>query len=164
MPTKKTLTALNVKKLTARKGEIQTDYFDQQYPGLAMRVSKKRKSWTYTFRLLGQQRRMTLDTYPPMPVTEAHDKWRWARDEVRAGRDPDPRQTGAKVATDFTGVFEEWLKRDQADNKTAKVVERSFRRSVLPHWGNREITDIKRKDAVAVIDAITDQGTVIMVR
>ena len=40
MPAKKTLTALNVKKLTARKGEIQTDYFDQQYPGLALRVSK----------------------------------------------------------------------------------------------------------------------------
>ena len=164
MPAKKTLTALNVKKLTVRKGEIQTDYFDQQYPGLALRVSKKRKSWTYTFRLHGKQRRMTLDTYPPMSVKAAHDAWRKARDEVRAGRDPAPRQTVAKAVTDFAGVFEEWMVRDQAGNKTAKRVERSIRNGVLPSWGHREITEIGRRDVLDVIDAIADKGTLVTAR
>ena len=99
-----------------------------------------------------------------MGVAEAHDIWRKARDELRASRDPVPRQAGVKVVTDFAGVFEEWLKRDQADNKTAKVVERSIRRLVLPLWGNREITEIGRRDVLDVIDAIADQGTIVTAR
>jgi integrase len=164
MPTKKTITAAAAKKLTVRKGTVQTDYFDAQYPGLALRVSKKRKSWTYTFRLNGEQRRVTFDTYPPMTVAEAHDAWRKARDEVRAGRDPAPRRQPDKATTDFFGVVEEWLRRDQANNKTAKVVERSMRRLVLPLWGDREITELGRRDVLDLIDGIADKGTVTTAR
>src|SRR6476469_8546446 len=122
MPTRKQITDTLAKKLTVRKGEVQTDFFDQQYPGLSLRVSKKRKTWSYIFRLHGKQHRLPFDTYPPMGVTAAPDAWRKARDEVRAGRDPAPRHVAAKAVTDFAGVFEEWMVRDQAGNKTAKRV------------------------------------------
>jgi hypothetical protein len=40
-----------------RDGEVQTDYFDTQVSGLALRVSERRKSWTFHF-TLGKRRRL----------------------------------------------------------------------------------------------------------
>ena len=34
------------------EGEVQTDYFDAQVSGLALRVSERRKSWTLTTALV----------------------------------------------------------------------------------------------------------------
>jgi hypothetical protein len=106
---------------------------------------------------------MTLGVFPSvLSVAQAHDAWRAARSEVDAGRDPGQRvECGA---TDFEGVFEEWLKRDQAENRTRHVVEYRLRKYALPKWKGRQITDIKRRDVLDVIDAIADRGTIILAR
>jgi hypothetical protein len=45
----------------ARDGELQTDYFDTQVSGLALRVSKwGHKSWTLHYTLGGKRHRLTL--------------------------------------------------------------------------------------------------------
>ena len=61
MPTHKTLTDAAVRKLKAKKSQ-QIDHFDQQYPGLAIRVSHSRKVWVYFHRLKGDPklRRLTF--------------------------------------------------------------------------------------------------------
>jgi integrase len=97
-----------------------------------------------------------------MNVAQAHDAWRQARRQVEGGRDPGQRVE--RGATDFEGVFEEWLKRDQAENRSRHVVERRIRTLVLPSWKGREIADIKRRDVLDVIDAIADRGTIILAR
>src|SRR5262249_41239605 len=97
-----------------------------------------------------------------MSVEGAHDAWRKARDAVRAGRDP--ANSEARSSTDFNGVFEEWLKRDQAENRTRHVVERRIKKYVLPKWQHRPIAEMGRRDCLDVIDAIADRGTVIMAR
>ncbi|MGC1344879.1 MAG: Arm DNA-binding domain-containing protein [Methyloceanibacter sp.] len=83
-----TLTDAAVKRLKAPAiGQI--DYFDSGYPGLALRVScGGRKSWNYIYRFAGKPRRMTFDTFPAMTLAGAHEAWRQARDDVRAGLDP----------------------------------------------------------------------------
>ena len=108
MPTVRGMTDAAAKRLKApTKGQV--DYFDRDFPGLVLRVSYGgRKVWTYNFRFQGQKRRMTLDVYPVMSVAQAHDAWRKARDMVRAGSDPSRPQ---EKATDFRGVFEEWMAR-----------------------------------------------------
>jgi hypothetical protein len=73
------------KKKPPLKG--QTDYFDKTYPGLALRVScGGRKSWTYSYRAHGKQRRLTLGMFPHMTVAQAHEAWRKARDEAGRSR------------------------------------------------------------------------------
>jgi hypothetical protein len=48
----------------ARDGELQTDYFDTQVSGLALRVSKwGHKAWTLHYTLGGKRRRLTLGAY-----------------------------------------------------------------------------------------------------
>jgi integrase len=162
MPRLKAITDSAAKRLKApAKGQV--DYFDSSFPGLSLRVScGGRKAWTYHYRIGGKLKRLTIDSYPALSVSAAHDAWRKARDEVRSGRDPGERVE--RGATDIESVFEEWLKRDQADNRSRHVVEYRLRKYALPKWKGRQITDIKRRDALDVIDAIADRGTIVLAR
>ena len=162
MPTKTKLTDAAVTRIKS-PAQGQIDYFDQQFPGLALRVScGGRKTWTYSYRLRGKQRRLKLDIYPAMSVAQAHDAWRKARDLVHAGKDPAALDT--KAPTDFTSVLEEWLRRDQAGNRSVSAVRNSIENHVLPHWRHRLINEISKRDCLDVIDAIADQGKVIAAR
>ena len=42
--------------------------------------------------------------------------------------------------------------------RTAEETARIFRLHVLPHWGERHIRDITRRDVIALLDRIVDQG------
>jgi integrase len=163
MPTIRGMTDAAAKRLKApAKGQV--DYFDPDFPGLVLRVScGGRKVWTYNFRFHGQKRRMTLDLYPVMGVAQAHDAWRKALDMVRAGSDPSRPQ---EKATDFKGVFEEWMARDQEGrgHRSAGIVRHRIEREVLPQWGNRSIAEIGRRDVLDAIDAVADRGAVISAR
>ena len=159
MPKKKALTDAAVKRLKARLGEEQTDYFDAGFPGLALRVSRHgRKSWCYFYRLGGKQKRTTFDVYPAMSVEAAHDKWRRVRDEVRAGKDPAATPPAPSAPTDFESVFEDWLKRDQAGNRSREIQRKSITKDVLPYWRGRDISTISRRDCLDRIDALVDRG------
>jgi integrase len=162
MPSHKSLTDAAAQRLRP-PASGQMDHFDRQYPGLVLRISSHgRKTWNYLFRINGKLRRMTLDTFPVMTVADAHDAWRDARDQVRAGRDPTRKE--GRGATDFKAVLEEWLARDQAGNKTLGTVRRTLENDVLPVWADRNIGTIGRRDVLDVIDKVTDRGAVIAAR
>jgi integrase len=161
----KTITDTAANKLkTPKTGQL--DYFDGAYPGLALRVSHGgRKSWVYFYRIGGKLKRFTFGSFPAMTVAAAHDEWRKASGMVAAKKDPaQARKTPDAGRTDFGGVAKEWLKRDQAQNRSHKVVEQTLARKVLPHWEHRQITDISRRDVLDLIDGIADNGTVILAR
>ena len=161
MPAIRGLTDAAARRLKA-PATGQIDYHDSDYPGLILRVScGGRKVWTYNYRIRGKKRRFTLDLYPVMSVADAHDAWRKARDEVRAGRDPSRQQ---ERVSDFKAVFEEWLARDQKGNRSMPAVKQRIEREVLPHWGDRKISDIGRRDVLDAIDAVADRGAVIAAR
>jgi integrase len=165
MPTHKTLTDTAVRRLKAKKGQ-QVDHFDQQYPGLAIRVSHSRKVWVYFTRFNGKLRRITFDLFPTMSVAAAHDAWRAARDAVLAGKDPAPPAAAAApaAATNVGAVIDEWLRRDQSGNRTLEKTRRQMNGHVLPHWAQRDITSIGRRDILDLIDGVADRGTPIAAR
>ena len=143
----------------------QTEHFDKGYPGLALRVSYGGgKAWTYHYRHNGRPRRLTLGQYPSTTLAEAREAWRAARAEAQAGRDPAGAAKTKAASTDFESVLVEWLRRDQAGNRSAGIVEKSLRRDVLPSWQHRQIGDIGRRDVLDVIDSIVDRGAPIMAR
>ena len=89
---------------------------------------------------------MTLGAHPSMSLAAAREAWRAARLDVEHGRDPAGLRKRAKAATDFKGVAEEWLHRDQAGNKSKREVERIVNRELNPAWGHRAIADITRRE------------------
>ena len=55
-------------------------------------------------------------------------------------------------------MFEDWLKRDQAGNRSVEIQRKSIAKDVLPHWRGRDISTIGRRDCLDRIDALTDRG------
>ena len=55
-------------------------------------------------------------------------------------------------------VFEDWMKRDQAGNRSAGIQRKSIIKDVLPHWRGRDISTIGRRDCLDRIDALVDRG------
>ncbi|MBK5196895.1 MAG: integrase arm-type DNA-binding domain-containing protein [Methyloceanibacter sp.] len=143
----------------------QIDIFDQGFPGLALRVSYGgRKAWTYFYRIGKRLRRMTLGTYPALSLADARQAWREARTESQSGRDPSRVGKREKAPTDFKNVAGQWILRDQAKNRSRRIVARLIDVNVLPAWEHRAIGDIGRRDVLDVIDAIVDRGAVVTAR
>jgi hypothetical protein len=135
----------------------QTDYFDRGFPGLVLRVSHGgSKTWTFIYRLNGRQHRMTLGRYPVLSLRDARE----AQKRVTVGESP----TLPPRADAFLAILTEWLRRDQADNRSAAEVKRAIERDVVPVWRDRRIDTLTRRDVIEVIDAVADRGSLIMAR
>jgi hypothetical protein len=69
---------------------------------------------------------------------------------VKAGRDPLAEREASATARGRTvaAVIEDWLARDQANNRSRAEVERVMRHDVLPVWGRRLISDIRKSDVL----------------
>jgi len=161
MPTR-ALTAAAVERIKA-PAQGQADHFDKGYPGLALRMSYGgAATWVYFYRLHGKLHRMTLGRSPSMSLAQARDAWRTARALV--GKGENPARARPAVADSFAAVVAEWLKRDQAHNRSADEVRRAFEHDVMPAWRDRLIATITRRDVIELIDAVADRGAVTMAR
>ena len=141
----------------------QADHFDMGYPGLALRISYGgARTWVYFYRLHGKQHRLTLGRYPAMSLADARSGWQSARKTVGAGDDPARRKLPG--ADSFDVVADEWLRRDQANNRSRDEVERILTRDVKPAWSGRLIGNIARRDVLDLIDGIADRGAVTLAR
>jgi integrase len=136
------------------EGEVQTDYYDEGRPGLALRVSGRSKTWTYFFTLAGKRHRMTLGTYPATSLARAHTLADEARAELEAGRDP--RSALAKPET-LRAICEEWAAREAGRLRTGKDRHAILERLVYPTLGARPLADIRRSDLVRLLDRIEDE-------
>ena len=160
--TNRTLTATAVERLRApAKG--QADHFDQGYPGLALRISYGgARTWVYFYRLFGKQKRMTLGRWPSMSLAAARDAWRDARNTMDKGESPQHQRPAA--TNGFAAVADEWLKRDQAHNRSYAATQRLIERCAKPVWEGRQISTIGRRDINDLIDAVADRGAIVMAR
>ena len=159
---KRALTAAAVERIKL-PASGQRDHFNSGFPGLALRVSYGgARAWVYFYRLQGKQRRMTLGRYPGMTLADARTAWQDARKAVGIGEDPARRRP--IEADSFDAVADEWLKRDQACNRSRQEVERILRVDVRPEWAGRQIATIGRRDVLDLIDKIADRGAVTAAR
>jgi integrase len=85
---------------------------------------------------------------------------------VRQGRDPlderAKRDAGPDHARLVEAVFQEWLRRDQAANRSCAEVERIMRREVLPWLGARDIAAVRKRDIIELVDSVMDRGAPIL--
>src|SRR5690348_1020498 len=114
----------------------QNYFFDSKTPGLALRVSDAHKGWTFTFTdpADGRRARMTLGSYPAMPLAAARTKAEEARHCLQNGADPraELKRRGAAEIT-----VAELVKRYAADPDKARLrsineIKRRLDRNALP--------------------------------
>jgi integrase len=140
-----------------QEGEVQTDYFDTQVSGLALRVSDGRKSWTLHYTLGGKRRRLTFGSYPTIALAGARTRADEARAAVAAGHDPQ-----AIASETLQAICELYLAREGDKLRTVKWRKGVLDRHVYPTLGSRPIAEIKRSEIVRLLDQIEEGSGSVM--
>jgi integrase len=132
----------------ARDGDVQTDYFDEETTGLALRVSRTGlKSWTYNYTANGKRARLTFGNYPATSLGAARAK----ADEARS-------QGPQAIATagTFQAICEDYLRRSTL--RTTDWRKRQLERLVYPAIGAKRIDEVRRSDIVHLLDRIEEEN------
>ena len=130
------------------------DLFDGNTRGFGLRVGTGgKKSFFVMRRVDGQMKRHTLGTYPALTLAEARTAA--AKELVRMASGEHDKPTEGRL---FRAVFEDWMARDQAENRTLRQVRSAMEVHVLPKLAKRKIEDIKKGDIIKLIDGIADAG------
>jgi integrase len=162
MPTKN-LTVRFIDRIEASSSG-RVEYWDEGTPGFGLRVSESgRKTWVVMYRHLGKVRRLTLGTYPTLPLADAREQ---AKDALRAaakGKDPAGEKKAARLGDTFGDLAEDYIELYAKPNKRSwKEDRRALDRDLLPKFKNRKAADIKRREVIALLDRIKARGAAVL--
>jgi hypothetical protein len=164
---KRSLNDRLLRSLTAPQTE-PFEIWDSAVPGSGVRG----RGGTVSFFAMGRQRssgnprpiRLTVGRYPELPLVEARQRARNFLRDLRDGIDPREREAerlqaeAARRANTLSVVVEEFIARHVVKARTARDIEGLIRRELMTRWRDRPITDITRRDAIAMIEDIVDSG------
>lgn len=167
----KPLTARSIDQMKpeARVREIP----DGGLPGLYLVVQPSgTRSFALRYRHIGRTRNMTLGRWPAFSLGDAREAARAALRAVAEGRDPAGEKRHAKTdaSTLCVEVARLFIERDQRpENRSWKETARllglrpqedrltPIRGGIVDQWSGRRIEDIRRRDVIAVLDALSDK-------
>jgi integrase len=160
MPSLK-LTALGVARARVPE-QGRVEYWDTVLPGLALRVTNKgAKSWCVLYRVDRRQRRATIGHYPATSLADARAEAGKLLAEVDKGVDPltaKAEEDKRREADRFERVVAEFIERHaKPNNRGWQRQDRDLRREFLPHWRDRSIDSIGRRDILEILDKIADR-------
>ncbi|MGE3548993.1 MAG: tyrosine-type recombinase/integrase [Geobacter sp.] len=138
----------------------EKDYRVREGHGFAIRVlpsGVKRFEFIYT--VSGKRRIMHLGNYPAVALTEARTKFNEAAALLARGTDPQhqaPPETTAVPPDQLTvtDLYELWVKWSEQHHsaKWANTLKLALGKDILPTYGQRLASDIRRRDAVAILE------------
>src|SRR5262245_6352261 len=164
---KRNLTDRTLKSLKPTKQGTHVDVWDLGFPGFGVRVSDTgRRTFILAARYPGSSNptRRALGVYDKISLEDAREKARAWLKLVGKGIDPESaeeaaRQTALRAQENtFQSVCEEFFKRHLSKTRQARRAEVDIRREFISRWADRPITEITRRDVLAVIDASVDRG------
>jgi hypothetical protein len=128
---------------------------DLRVAGLELRITPRGlKTWTFTYKLRGKQRRVTLGHYPGMSVKEARSAALAHREDLQMGVDPSEPRTDTFEAVALLYVEKSLNGRV----KTPRLWSGVIWKHVIPRWGDRPIGEITRGDCHLLIDEVKVTG------
>ncbi|WP_439396568.1 tyrosine-type recombinase/integrase [Bradyrhizobium sp. PMVTL-01] len=158
------------RKQAAPSGDIAHE--DELCPGLFLRVRPSGlKSFSVIYKvpgeggispsgrlLTGKAHRITLGTWPHIPLREARDKARQALQAASEGRDPRQAQRENNLTT-FAWASDRFVEAELKPNiKNWQAVESTLRLHCRPLLGNRPVQSIRRTDIHALLDSMVEEG------
>jgi integrase len=157
--------------LTARKvaslkppASGQLDYWDECLPGFGLRISAGgRLAWCVMYRLGKRKVRLTMGTYPAMPLSKARHEAKAALTKVQTGGDPAAERRTLRDAESFGQLAQAYIDKYAKPNKRSwKTDDEMLKRDLLPKWRHRRAKDITRRDIRDLVQGIVDRGSPIM--
>lgn len=153
-----------LKPLPARRIEIP----DAALPGFYLVIQPSgAKSWAVRYRVGGKTRKLTIGPYPLFDLSAARAAARKALQMATRGQDPileKKASVEAALAAErdtVRAVAEQYVERQLKPNakpRYAVEAEALLRNHVVARWGDRRIGEISRRDAIALMDGLTDAG------
>src|SRR5687767_11534298 len=103
----------------------RVDYWDADLPGFGLRiaapppgkVTAPRKTWNILYRAGGRQSRLTLGTYPTMPLADARQKARDALLQVAHGGDPSANKKAERLAETVSELADLYIEKHAKPTK-----------------------------------------------
>lgn len=121
--------------------------------------------FAYTFD--GKRRFLNLGEYPIVSLADARKRHTAAKGKIDKGIDPLLERDTEKAERDRTPFVSDFVnefvnKYAKEHNRGWKEIERALKSEIVPRWGKRKMTDIKRRDLVLVLDEIKERGAPVM--
>jgi hypothetical protein len=153
---------LFIKNLKTKK--IMEDFREKTGDGFGVRCyGTGTKVFFYVFTFDGKYRYLNLGKYPECSLADARKKHREARAKLDKGINPLTEKEEAKIERLRTPTVSELAKVYM--EKHAKVFKRDWskdegclKNDVLPAWGNRKASDIKKRDVILLLESIVERG------
>jgi len=164
------LTEIRLKSLKPPAGGRLVEV-DSEVQGLCFRVTAGgARSWLIRYRVKGQpgQRCVVPGPYPTVSLAAARQRAREIITAAKRGEDlaEGERKRAAVAAASkpdtVANVAEEFIRRSLEGRERAasyvSATRRMFDEHMLPRWRTRDIRSITRRDVVALLDGIVDDG------
>ena len=168
----KFMTEPGIAKMAKAPKDKRIERFDSGADGLALRITDRgSKTWCISYHFPNAEgvlkhHRITLGQWPAVGVAQAREEARMVKAEVRSGIDPRSRRAGARAAAKaeaqtearktFRAIAENYINRECSRLKRGREYEAAIRRELLPTWGARPITDLRRLHLIELTDALLD--------
>jgi integrase len=131
----------------------QEEYPDQLVVGLRLRIGTSgKKAWIVRAKIEGKSVNRTLGHYPALSLSAARQLAREQLQNLSEHGGPQKRQTVGEVINDFI------VRYAKPRNRTWQKTASQFKQYVLPYWQHRDISEIRKRDVIVLLDRITDQG------
>ncbi len=117
------------------------------------------KIFQYVYTLNGKRHRLNLGHYPTVSLAEAREKYHEAYLQVSKGIDPQVPaaaiiQTSAPITVaNLIDQYKQFAEQHFAAS-TSRETARTLDKYVLPNWGPLNILDVRRRDAISLIEPI----------
>src|SRR5829696_904497 len=162
------LTKRVIDALPSRNGADQI-WWDEDLKGFGLKLtSAGRKVFLVQYRPAGDRRnprKYTIGEYGSVTPHQARVEAQRILAERAAGRDPQAERQASRrriSSEKIRDLVTEFLTRHAAQNRTAGETKRIFRREVLPRWGSRLLSEVRKRDVIALLDAVRERGSPVM--
>jgi integrase len=139
----------------------EKDYRVREGHGFAIRVLPSGvKRFEYIYSVDGKRRILHLGNYPAVTLAEAREKYLEAAQKTAKGVDPQNELQVLDDAPTVAGLANLYLKHIEGHLVARSVAHqtRSITRDVLPVIGNVRVADIRRRDAIHLIESIAKRA------
>lgn len=142
--------------------DARLDVFDAMTPGLCLRVTKDKKSWSFVYTApgTGTRARLGMGTYPGTPLIIARQRATEARGLVEAGTDPRHAAAAIEAPKSIAQLIEERLAlKVRGKQRRAKDAEWRYAKYITPLIGKVPVKDFRIDPHYnRVIDPLVKRG------